>query len=163
MFHHIKKNKYVRVYVNTVFIYTIACFWWLCCVNIAYSVQIFKETSARCSHKFSLYIRFHYKLNTTVSLVKKTQNVWAYAWSHRINKVNRLNLSHLFKVNFFLPPQHHFCYRLVNMSVNVFFLLGNIWKFSCGKESSWKVFYLIKLVIFRFHLVITILINELKN
>lgn len=25
MFHHIKKN-YVRVYVNTVFIYTIACF-----------------------------------------------------------------------------------------------------------------------------------------
>lgn len=95
------KKKYVRVYVNTVFIYTIACFWWLCCVNIAYSVQIFKETSVRCSHKFSLYIRFHYKLNTTVSLVKKTQNVRAYAWSHRINKVNRLNLSHLFKVNFF--------------------------------------------------------------
>lgn len=100
IFHHIKK-KYVRVYVNTVFIYTIACFWWLCCLNIAYSVQIFKETSVRCSHKFSLYIRFHHKLNTTVSLVKKTQNMRAYAWSHRINKVNRLNVSHLFKVNFF--------------------------------------------------------------
>lgn len=162
MFHHIKK-KYVRVYVNTVFIYTIACFWWLCYVNIAYSVQIFKETSVRCSHKFSLYIRFHYKLNTTVSLVKKTQNVRAYAWSHRINKVNRLNVSHLFKVNFFFASTtSYFCYRLVNMSVNVF-LLGNIWKFSFGKESSWKVFYSIKLVIFRFHLVITILIDELKN
>lgn len=149
MFHHIK-NKYVRVYVKTVFIYTIACFWWLCCVNIAYSVQIFKETSVRCSHKFSLYIRFHYKLNTTVSLVKKTQNMRAYAWSHRINKVNRLNLSHLFKVDFFCLHNIIFVIDWSTWVWTFFFLLGNIWKFSCGKESSWKVFHLIKLVIFRF-------------
>lgn len=140
MFHHIKK-KYVRVYVNTVFIYTIACFWWLCCVNIAYSVQIFKETSVRCSHKFSLYIRFHYKLNTTVSLVKKTQNVRAYAWSHRINKVNRLNVSHLFKVNFFFASTtSYFCYRLVNMSVNVFYCWVIFESFHVAKSPLEKSF-----------------------
>lgn len=131
MFHHIKKKictglcKY-RIYIyNRMFLMTLQVVLTnmyqyiekkkseheiFCCVNIAYLVQIFKETSARCSHKFSLYIRFHYKLYTTVSLVKKTQNVRAYAWSHRINKVNRLNLSHLLSFQsefFFLPPQHH--------------------------------------------------------